>query len=546
MNLKQIIFYNKLKKGNKINCDFRFKGGVVYSTLNEDQLNLPENYQIIDGKVYYKDKPICEFKQSDDISMDTFEISDSFIEEATKDKEEKKEEAKSESKEEKKEETKSESESKEENETEEDEDEDEYEAEIDFTKVKRLFFPVRRLFGKIKNIFTKKESNIEIPEEVKKEETKDDKDKKDSKKEEINNKEKTSEKKETKETEEFNKNKEKALKLIDKIEKELNKIHKLVNSRKDLDFSYEDDQVKNTKSEKDKAFKDLADYKKVDLHKLNEVYLNINSVRKRLEKGIKITPKLEPIVKPIDFSKEEAKKVSKEEAKKEEVKVPKEEPKKDESKAIKKETKKAPLSLDERLKEKFSIKENDFVFNSVDNIKNTIKSDDKKRYILDTYKIALEEEKVSIIERIKNIEEFIKTHNFYLKEDLEMIDRMKNNIKVLNDKYKELDNKSITLEEHIKKVFDGNDAKSKRMSFYTQSAMGIDKAVDKLEKERQERINKFLEDKNATSLNNEETDRIYAKKAELLRLKAECLRRKAEENKYYEEMAARMTSALKR
>ena len=47
MNLKQMVFYNKLKRGNKINCDLKFKGGVLYSTLNEEQLNLPEKYQII-------------------------------------------------------------------------------------------------------------------------------------------------------------------------------------------------------------------------------------------------------------------------------------------------------------------------------------------------------------------------------------------------------------------------------------------------------------------------------------------------------------------
>ena len=72
MNLKQMVFYNKLKRGNKINCDLKFKGGVLYSTLNEEQLNLPEKYQIINKKVYYKDKPICEFKQSDDLSMNSF------------------------------------------------------------------------------------------------------------------------------------------------------------------------------------------------------------------------------------------------------------------------------------------------------------------------------------------------------------------------------------------------------------------------------------------------------------------------------------------
>ena len=92
-----------------------------------------------------------------------------------------------------------------------------------------------------------------------------------------------------------------------------------------------------------------------------------------------------------------------------------------------------------------------------------------------------------------------------------------------------------------------NEIIDKKMAFYTQSAMGIDKNIDKLEKERQYKILKAeLEGKTIVNLGLAEERKIDAKKAELLRLKEECLRRKAEENKYYEEMAARMTSALRR
>ncbi len=533
MNLKQMIFYNKLKRGNKINCDFRFKGGVVYSTLNEDQLNLPEKYQIIDGKVYYKDKPICEFKQSDDISMDTFEISDSFIEEATKDKkeskeekkeetkseskEEKKEETKSESKEEKKEETKSESESKEEKEAEEDEDEyeDEDEDEIDFTKVKRLFFPVRRLFGKIKNIFTKKESNIEIPEEVKKEENKDDKDKKDSKKEEINNKEKsketknkekTSEKKETEENKEFNKNKEEAIKLIQKIVDELNEIHNIIYSRKDLDFSSQNDEIKNIRSVADKAYCKLQNNKKVNLDELKEFSIKAETVKKRMLATSNNNPKVEP----IDFSKEKSK-AKKEEPKKEETKTTKEEPKKEETKTTKEEPKNK------------TSKKNDFV----NDIKNTIESYDKKAKHFK-----------EIEEKIAYYEEFLNTHDLSHADDQGMKQRMEEKLNKLRNEYSAL--KSYN-DSHKNEIVD------EKMAFYTQSAMGIDKNIDKLEKERQYRILKAeLEGKTIVNLGLAEERKIDAKKAELLRLKEECLRRKAEEKKYYEEIAARMTSALKR
>ena len=532
MNLKQMIFYNKLKKGNKSNCDFRFKGGVVYSTLNEDQLNLPEKYQIIDGKVYYKDKPICEFKQSDDISMDTFEISDSFIEEATKDKKEKKEEVKSESeskeekkeevksesesKEEKKEETKSESESKEEKEAE--EDEDEYEDEIDFTKIKRLFFPVRRLFGKIKNIFTKKEFNIEIPEEVKKEENKDDKDKKDSKKEETKNKEKTSEKKETKETEEFNKNKEEATKLIQKIVDELNEIHKITYSRKDLDFSSENDEIKEIRSFADKAYYKLQNNKKVNLDELKEYSIKAETVKKRMLATSNNNPKVEP----IDFSKEESK-ATKEEPKKEETKTTKEE-----SKATKEESKKeeTKTTKEEPKKEETKSKASKKDY-SVNDIKNTIESYDKKAKHFK-----------EIEEKIAYYEEFLNTHDLSHADDQGMKQRMEEKLNNLRNEYSAL--KSYN-DSHKNEIID------EKMAFYTQSAMGIDKNIDKLEKERQYKILKAeLEGKSIVNLGLAEERKIDAKKAELLRLKEECLRRKAEENKYYEEIAARMTSALKR
>ena len=515
MNLKQMIFYNKLKKGNKSNCDFRFKGGVVYSTLNEDQLNLPEKYQIIDGKVYYKDKPICEFKQSDDISMDTFEISDSFIEEATKDKKEKKEEVKSESesKEEKKEESKEES--KEEKDSEEDLDEDE--EEIDFTKIKRLFFPIRRFFGKIKNIFTKKESKIEIPEEVKKEET-DDKDKKDSKKEETKNKEKTSENKETKETEEFNKNKEEATKLIQKILDELNEIHKITYSRKDLDFSSENDEIKEIRSFADKAYCKLQNNKKVNLDELKEFSIKAETVKKRMLATSNNNPKVEP----IDFSKEESK-ATKEEPKKEETKTTKEE-----SKATKEESKKeeTKTTKEEPKKEETKSKTSKKDY-SVNDIKNTIESYDKKAKHFK-----------EIEEKIAYYEEFLNTHDLSHADDQGMKQRMEEKLNNLRNEYSAL--KSYN-------DFHKNEIIDEKIAFYTQSAMGIDKNIDKLEKERQYKILKAeLEGKTIVNLGLAEERKIDAKKAELLRLKEECLRRKAEENKYYEEIAARMTSALKR
>ena len=92
-----------------------------------------------------------------------------------------------------------------------------------------------------------------------------------------------------------------------------------------------------------------------------------------------------------------------------------------------------------------------------------------------------------------------------------------------------------------------NDLRNEKMAFYTQTAMGIDSAVDRIEKERKLKLLQAeLEGKTMINLGLAEERKIDAKKAELLRLKKECLERKAEVNKYYEEQAVRMTNALKR
>ena len=85
------------------------------------------------------------------------------------------------------------------------------------------------------------------------------------------------------------------------------------------------------------------------------------------------------------------------------------------------------------------------------------------------------------------------------------------------------------------------------MAYYTQVSMGIDKKIDRINKERQLKILQAeLEGKTVVNLGLAEERKIDEEKIKLLKLKRECLERKAEVNKYYEEMAARMTAALKR
>ena len=427
MNLKEKMIVRKLMKVNKLTTAFQLHNGTLYSSSSKEEIVLPEKYNFINDSLYYGDKKVCEFKHKPDLNSDSFEIPDSIIKNEKETKEETKEESKEtaskeESKEEKEsKETASKEESKEEKESEED-DEFEEDDEIDFTSIKRLFFPVRRFFGKIKNIFAKKDENIELPENIKKQETKEEeKEKKDSKKEEAKTKEKS---KETK-------------------------------------------NASNTKEEKVK------------------------------EKATKEEPK-----------KEEPKN---EASKKEETKTTKEEPKKDESKATKEEPKNEASKKDY----------------SVNDIKNTIESYDKKAKHFK-----------EIEEKIAYYEEFLNTHDLSHADDQGMKQRMEEKLNNLRNEYSTL--KSYN-DSHKNEIVD------EKMAFYTRSAMGIDKNIDKLEKERQYRILKAqLEGKTIVNLGLAEERKIDAKKAELLRLKEECLRRKAEENKYYEEMAARMTSALKR
>lgn len=144
-----------------------------------------------------------------------------------------------------------------------------------------------------------------------------------------------------------------------------------------------------------------------------------------------------------------------------------------------------------------------------------------------------------IEEKIAYYETFLKEHDLSHKDDQGMKQRMEEKLATLKEKYNKI------MESKKDKTAENN-LRTEKMAFYTQTAMGIDKAIENSEIERKARITKFMQDKDALQLDAEETRSFYTRKAELEALKVECLRRKAEVNKYYEEQAARMTSALKR
>ncbi len=151
-----------------------------------------------------------------------------------------------------------------------------------------------------------------------------------------------------------------------------------------------------------------------------------------------------------------------------------------------------------------------------------------------------EKEFKEISEKIAYYEEFLSTHDLSHVDDQGMKERMEEKLSALKERYNEI-------MESKKDKNAENDLRTEKMAFYTQTAMGIDNAIDRMEKERQLKILQAeLEGKTIINLGLVEERKIDAKKAELLRLKKECLERKAEVNKYYEEQAARMTNALKR
>ncbi len=140
----------------------------------------------------------------------------------------------------------------------------------------------------------------------------------------------------------------------------------------------------------------------------------------------------------------------------------------------------------------------------------------------------------SIEEKIKYYEEFLRTHDLSHPDDQGMKERMEQKLADLKAKYN--DGKTAD-----------NQNRTEQKAYYTQTSKGIDKAIDRIEKERQLKILQAeLEGKTVINLGLAEERAIDAKKADLLRLKKECLERKAKVNKYYEEQAARMTAALKR
>ena len=182
-----------------------------------------------------------------------------------------------------------------------------------------------------------------------------------------------------------------------------------------------------------------------------------------------------------------------------------------------------------QLDEKVNIYSPKFEFTSIDDTKAKFEDYDKP-----------EKEFKEISEKIAYYEEFLSTHDLSHADDQGMKQRMEEKLVALKERYNEI-------MESKKDKNSENDLRSEKMAYYTQTSKGIDKAIDRIEKERQLKILQAeLEGKTVINLGLAEERAIDAKKADLLRLKKECLERKAKVNKYYEEQEAKMIAALKR
>ena len=151
-----------------------------------------------------------------------------------------------------------------------------------------------------------------------------------------------------------------------------------------------------------------------------------------------------------------------------------------------------------------------------------------------------EREFAEVESQMNYYEDFLNNHELSHSDDQEMRQRMMDKLTALKTKYTELKAKRDDKEA-------SEDLRSEKLAYYTQTAKGIDKAIDRINKERKFRILQAeLEGKTIVNLGLAEERKIDAKKAELEALKAECIARKNAEMKYYNDIAARMTLALKR
>ncbi len=150
-----------------------------------------------------------------------------------------------------------------------------------------------------------------------------------------------------------------------------------------------------------------------------------------------------------------------------------------------------------------------------------------------------ENKKVSIDEvgdRIKYYDEFLKTHDLSHPDDQAMKQRMESKLELLKDIY------NSEMKDKNDKIYQ-NDLRTQRMAFYTQRSMDIDKEIENNEIERQNRLLRFKQDPSAIQLDADETRSFYERKEALEALKAECLMRKEEINKYYQEETDKLQAA---
>ena len=153
--------------------------------------------------------------------------------------------------------------------------------------------------------------------------------------------------------------------------------------------------------------------------------------------------------------------------------------------------------------------------NILDNIKNKINEYDEKI----NKSNARNEQAKELEEKINNYEEFLSTHDLSHKDDIRMLENIKNNLKNAKEELESIKNEIIEEKNNKKQE---NISRNEQIKFYTESSIALDKELSKIDKERLEKIEKL----GVINLGLKEERIIDSKKLELLRLKKECLERK--------------------
>lgn len=517
MNKELKTFYKRLLKEKNPSVVFSFYDGKVYITGEEKEINYPKGYSVIDGKVFHGENEIGTViykKNSDEI-----ELNDNLYEELSVEKEEKSPKFRNFAYGVRRFFTKKQKEI--------DSNIDgNNESKIEVEKKENIFNRFGRQVKRACNFvvhsvanffgYFGKRKEIKVPKDliekdmksntVKPVEKKEDKSSSKNKVEYLYKVDEYSDKENSiTKDEQPNNNVYNTIysKELGTIEKAIRAISDIINFNKDIDYSTFNASIEAAKEEYDKIYKNYANNISTKITDIIKVRNSVISLRNQMVKYTLEEQELKKV--EVKTEKEELAKVinktkpveTKEEIETEIIELPK------------------VLDVVKPVETKEDISEL---------IKSKISEYDKK-----------EEHLKEIEEKIKYYEEFLSTHDLSHADDQGMKSRMEEKLNNLKDEYAVI---KAYNDSHKTEIRD------EKLAFYTKSSIGVDKEIANINNERLSRIQEMEKSgKTVINLGLAEERAIDAKKAELLRLKKECLERKAAIYKEYEVIGNKMYNA---